>query len=112
MTGHEKRVFRRFPVELTAHCRLGNRYVRDAVADLSEGGLYLRTREPAREGTPVRVALALPQKEGAHFCTLVGNVARLDRDARGHVKGLGVCFDEATLAARDRATLAAYLTRE
>jgi hypothetical protein len=43
MTGAEKRVFRRFPVELTAHCRLGNRYVRDAVADLSEGGLYLRT---------------------------------------------------------------------
>ena len=111
MTGSEKRVFRRFPVELTAHCRLGNRYVRDAVADLSEGGLYLRTREPAREGTPVRVALALPHQEGPHFCTLVGNVARVDRDARGHVKGMGVSFDEATLAARDRTTLAQYLAR-
>ncbi len=56
----EKRGFPRIPVTLTAHCRIGNRYVKDAVADLSEGGLYLKTREPAREGTPVRVALALP----------------------------------------------------
>ena len=109
MTGHEQRVFRRFPVTLTAHCRLGNRYVRDAIVDLSEGGLYLRTREPARAGTAVRVALALPHQEGPQFCTLVGNVARQDKDARGHQRGLGVSFDDETLAAHDRVALAAYL---
>lgn len=54
-----------------AHCRIGNRYVKDAVADLSEGGSYLKTREPAREGTPVRVALALPFGDGPKHCTLV-----------------------------------------
>jgi hypothetical protein len=41
----------------------------------------------------------------------VGNVARVDRDARGHIKGMGVSFDEATLAARDRVTLASFLAR-
>jgi uncharacterized protein (TIGR02266 family) len=107
--GQEKRVFRRFSVTLTAHCRLGNRYIRDAILDLSEGGMYLRTKEPAREGTPVRVALALPHRDGAHFCTLAGNVARLDRDAKGHVRGLGVSFDDETLAAHDRDLLATYL---
>lgn len=109
MSGSERRVFRRYPVALTAHCRVGNRFVRDAVADLSEGGLYLRTREPAREGTEVRLAIALPNSDGPSFCTLVGNVARQDRDELGRVRGLGVSFDEATLAAPDRNTVASYL---
>jgi uncharacterized protein (TIGR02266 family) len=107
--GVEKRVFRRLPVALTAHCRIGNRYVRDAIADLSEGGLYLRTREPAREGTPVRVAVALPHQEGPRFCTLVGSVARLDRDERGILKGLGVSFSGEETAPLDRLTLQRYL---
>ncbi len=105
----EKRVFPRVPVALTAHCRIGNRYVRDAVADLSTGGLYLKTREPAREGTQVRVALALPSNEGPKFCTLVGNVARIDRDPRGFLKGLGVSFAPTEMAPLDRSALLGFL---
>lgn len=107
---HDKRGFIRVPVTLTAHCRIGNRFVRDAVADLSEGGLYLRTKEPAREGTPVRVALALPYSEGTRFCTLVGNVARVDRDTRGILKGLGVSFLETEMAQYDRNALQAFIS--
>ncbi len=88
----EKRVAPRVPVALTAHCRIGTRYVRDPVADLSLQGLYLKTREPAREGTRVRVAMALPDREGTRFCTLDGSVARIDIDARGILRGLGVRF--------------------
>src|SRR4051812_29507098 len=93
LLGPEKRSHPRLAVTLTAHCRIGNRFIRDAIADLSEGGLYLRTKEPAREGTPVRVAIALPYDDGPKFCTLVGNVARVDRDPRGRLLGLGVSFD-------------------
>jgi uncharacterized protein (TIGR02266 family) len=107
----EKRVFPRIPVALTAHCRIGNRFVRDAVADLSEGGLYLRTREPAREGTPVRVALALPFLDGPKFCTLVGTVARVDRDGRGVLRGLGVCFQEVDTHLSDREALKGFLSK-
>lgn len=106
----EKRVFPRISVSLTAHCRIGNRYVRDAVADLSEGGLYLKTREPAREGTPVRVAIALPFVDGPRFCTLVGSVARVDRDARGLPRGVGVTFHGADMAQADRSSLSGFLT--
>ncbi len=109
MQEQEKRVFVRVPVVLTAHCRIGNRFIRDAVADLSEGGLYLKTREPAREGTPVRVALALPHQEGPRFCTLVGNVARVDRDQRGILKGLGVCFTTEEIGASDFTTLQSFI---
>jgi hypothetical protein len=106
----EKRGSPRIPVTLMAHCRIGNRYVKDAVADLSEGGLYLKTREPAREGTPVRVALALPFGDGPRYCTLVGAVARVDRDARGILKGLGVSFTPG-LALTDKEALTGFLKR-
>lgn len=108
--GQDKRTFPRIQVALTAHCRIGNRFVRDAVADLSEGGLYLKTREPARAGTPVRVALALPFPDGPRYCTLVGNVARIDRDSRGFSKGLGVSFDGG-LQMTDRDALKGFLSR-
>ncbi len=110
MQGQEKRVFVRVPVVLTAHCRIGNRFIRDAVADLSEGGLYLKTREPAREGTPVRVAIALPHEEGPRFCTLVGNVARVDRDQRGILKGLGVSFSSEEIGSTDFSTLQSFIS--
>ena len=109
MQDHEKRVFTRVPVVLTAHCRIGNRFIRDAVADLSEGGLYLKTREPAREGTAVRVALALPHHEGPKFCTLVGNVARVDRDNRGILKGLGVSFASEEIGGTDFNVLQSFI---
>lgn len=108
--GRDKRVFPRIQVALTAHCRIGNRFVRDAVADLSEGGLYLRTREPARTGTPVRVALALPFSDGPRYCTLVGSVARVDRDARGVTKGLGVSFESVESELPDRTALKGFLS--
>lgn len=98
-------------VALTAHCRIGNRFIRDAVADLSQGGLYLKTKEPAREGTPVRVAIALPHEDGPKFCTLVGNVARIDRDPRGRLLGLGVSFDDTQTALHDRSTLSSFIGR-
>ena len=107
----EKRSHPRLAVALTAHCRIGNRFIRDAVADLSEGGLYLRTKEPAREGTPVRVAIALPHDDGPKFCTLVGNVARIDRDPRGRLLGLGVSFDDTQTALHDRSTLHRFIER-
>ncbi len=111
MASAEKRGFPRVKLTLTAHCRIGNRFVRDAVADLSEGGLYLKTKEPAREGTPVRVALALPFGDRPHYCTLVGNVARVDRDARGLFRGIGVSFAEAEITSLDRQALTVFLAK-
>lgn len=105
----EKRVFPRVPVTLTAHCRLGNRFLREAVGNLSVGGLYLKTRERAREGTPIRVALALPYADGPRFCTLAGSVVRVVRDERGGTAGLGVRFLDAEISLQDRQTLERFL---
>jgi uncharacterized protein (TIGR02266 family) len=105
----EKRGTQRIAVTLTAHCRIGNRFIRDVIANLSLGGLLLRTRERAKEGTPVRVALALPFSDGPRFCTLVGAVARVERDERGVPCGLGVSFDETEIAVVDLEALEGFL---
>lgn len=110
--GADKRRTPRVSVSLTAHCRIGNRFIRDPVADLSVGGLYLRTHEPARAGTPVRAALALPSQEGPRYLTLVGSVARVDTDARGHAQGLGVAFAQEQMAAQDREALGAFIAEQ
>lgn len=111
MKTSEKRGFPRVAVSLTAHCRIGNRFTRDAVVDLSSGGLYLRTRELAKKGTPVRVALALPYEGGPKFCTLVGSVAREDRDPFGKLRGYGVSLDPAQTPLHDRTLLSTFVSR-
>jgi uncharacterized protein (TIGR02266 family) len=105
----EQRSFPRVPVALTAHCRIGTHFSRDPVADLSEGGLYLRTRDVSAEGTPVRVALALPTTDGVRVCTLVGRVARVDRDVRGGARGLGVRLTAQDITAADREALRGFV---
>lgn len=107
----EKRAARRVPVSLTAHCRIGHRFVREPVADLSLGGLYLKTKEKVIEpGIPVQVALALPYSDGPRFCTLAGQVVRIDRDAHGKLLGMGVSFASEEIGADDRSTLETYLS--
>lgn len=106
----EKRLFPRLPVSLTAHCRIGNRYVRDPIADLSLGGLFLRTRERAKAGTPVRVALALPSSGGPSYCTLVGSVTRVGHDG-GVNRGLGVSFVGEEIDQADRRALERFVTQ-
>jgi Tfp pilus assembly protein PilZ len=108
----DKRRTPRVSVSLTAHCRIGNRFIRDPVADLSLGGLYLRTHEPARAGTPVRAALALPTQDGPRYLTLVGSVARVDTDPRGHAQGLGVAFAEDQMREQDRRALGLFIAEQ
>lgn len=107
----EKRSSVRVPVSLIAHCQIGSRFVRNPVADLSLGGLYLRTRERVKEGTPVRVAIALPYEDGPRFCTLVGSVARIDKDGNGHLRGVGVSFAEEQIGQLDLETLEQFIRR-
>jgi len=113
LSAREKRAARRVPVELTAHCRIGNRFMKQPVGDLSLGGLYLKAGEPvtSEKGLPVRVALALPYSDGPRFCTLAGQVVRIDRDEDGRLRGLAVSFEDGEMAADDRTMLEGFLAK-
>lgn len=110
-SSHEKRTSRRVPVDITAHARIGNRFVKEPLGDISAGGLYLRTKEAAKEGIAVTVALALPEKDGSKICTLVGNVVRVDRDQKGKLKGLGISFKGEQMSKADLDALRGFLSR-
>lgn len=95
----------RVKVDLKAHLQLGTRFIREVVANLSMSGLYLRTRERTRPGTPVRMALALPDVDGPRYCTVHGSVARVERD------GIGVRFAREELADQDLRLLESFVAR-
>lgn len=99
----DRRKSPRVPTSLHAHCQIGTRYVREALGDLSVTGFFLRTRETAAEGSPVRAAVAVPHAEGPRFLTLVGRVARVTRD------GLGVMFSRRETSASDLSTLERFI---
>ena len=48
--------------------------------------------------------------DGPRYCTLVGSVVRVDRDARGVFRGLGVCFEEVKSQPTDRKALKGFLS--
>lgn len=110
-SAQEKRTSKRVPVELTAHARIGNRFVKEPLGDISAGGLYLRTKELAKEGIQVTVALALPDKDGSKICTLVGQVARIDKDQKGKLRGLGIRFAGDQMSKADLDALRTFLER-
>lgn len=108
----EKRRDTRVAVELTAHCQIGHAFHRLPVVDLSRGGLRLETSNRHQEGTPVRVALAVPsssEDDGLHFCTLSGQVAHNAMDAWGRPLGVGVRFEETVRGDADLEALRHYL---
>lgn len=111
-TSSEKRRDTRVTVELTAHCQIGHAFHRLPVSDLSRGGLRLETVDHHQEGTPVRVALAVPspsEEAGLRFCTLSGQVAHNAVDPWGHPLGVGVRFVEPERRDADLEALRAYL---
>jgi len=86
----------RLAVGLSAHCQIEGIVSQEALGDLSEGGLYLRTSSQVRESSRIRVVLGLPYIGGQRVCSLSGRIVRVDRDAQGRVQGAAVQFDHET----------------
>jgi hypothetical protein len=105
----EKRNAQRVSVMLTAHCQIGHQFFRGPIIDLSHEGFYLRTKAVAKEGNAIRIALALPHREGPRFCTLVGSIARVDQDDGGRLLGLGVSLSPDEIESADKLELEAFV---
>lgn len=95
LTGAERRENPRLPLGLWAHCQIEGMVSQEALGDLSVGGLYLRTSNPAGMGARVRIVLGLPYIGGQRVCSLSGHVVWVDKDG-ANVRGLGVKFDHET----------------
>lgn len=59
--GKERRTTKRIPFEIAVGGDLAGRHILDYTADISLGGLYIRTTKLAAEpGTPIRITLRVP----------------------------------------------------
>ena len=72
--GRERRAYPRLPLEMVVQFRLHdlNEFMRDYAANLSQGGMFIRTREPRAEGSLLYVQFRL--KDGA---SLIEGLARV-----------------------------------
>lgn len=81
---HTPRTTDRVPLEIPVHLRVGDRALDVVSADISRGGMCLRTNLGAAAGQPVELEFALP----GHSRMLIYAVVRWKEPER-----LGVLFD-------------------
>ncbi len=92
----DRRTNSRLPLGLWAHCQIDGVVSQEALGDLSQGGLFLRTQYPGRIGVRVRIVLGLPYIGGQRVCSLSGRVVWIEKTPTGTQVGLGVQFDHET----------------
>ncbi len=66
--------------------------------DINEGGLFIETKKPRPVGTEIALRFALPGGEGVIETT--GLVVRIAEPGRSGLPGMGVEFDELSVADR------------
>jgi hypothetical protein len=100
LNGSERRTTRRIPFDTAVGCDVGDRHILDYTADLSLGGLYVRTNKlNAAPGSPVKITLRVPGMPKR--ATVDGFVVRTDPGENG-----GVAIRFASLPADVDAALA------
>ena len=111
MKAPDLRASPRIAAMLNAHAQLGTAFLREAVTQISDKGLFLKTRFQISEGTAVRLAVSLPFGLGSTVCTLIGNVTRQSADANGVQQGIGIKLQAHEMTPTDRATWTAFVGR-
>lgn len=74
-------------------------------ADLSAGGVFLRTQEPVQEGSYITIRIALP---GTRPFSALCRVVRAQSD-RGGVRAPGIALTFVDIAPRDKERIALYV---
>ncbi|MBN1772153.1 MAG: PilZ domain-containing protein [Deltaproteobacteria bacterium] len=92
--GNDRRRYPRYSVRLDAAIDEAGRLRRAAVRDVSQGGAFVTTTEPAPVGTELKIRMTLPGAESEE--ALDGRVVRVI-EMRGdampdHITGLGIEF--------------------
>ncbi len=107
----ELRAHRRVPTKILVDYHYGDVRARCAADNVSEGGVFLRSEDPAPEGTRIYLRLYLPRDEPSARDSLevIGVVVRSISAAEGRIGGMGVHFEVAFGPSRD--ALAAFIER-
>ena len=107
----ELRAHRRVPLSIIVDFHYGDVRGRCRAVNVSEGGVFLTSEEPAPVGTRIYMRLYLPhnQPTAGDSLEMIGVVARSLRSSEGSIAGMGVHFEVAFAATRH--ALAEFIER-
>lgn len=98
----ERRHFERFDVSWAVDCVASDTFLYASITNISEMGIFVRTVEPLRVGTLLRLGFAPPGDEAFELEGCVAWVNRLREGGDNPNPGMGVRFVELTAEARER----------
>lgn len=94
---HERRKHPRLRFELAVDVRSGHSLFSARTADISEGGVFIRTRSRIRIGSEIHLGLRLDHEH----VSIIGVVSWVFSGDDGQVQGVGVAFRSMSPFARD-----------
>lgn len=97
-----RRHFERYEVEWAVDCVASDTFLYASITNISEMGIFVRTVEPLREGTLLRLAFAPPGGEGFTLDGCVAWVNRVRENGDNPNPGMGVRFVELRPEDRER----------
>ncbi len=98
----ERRVFDRYDVEWAVDCVASDTFLYASITNISEMGIFVRTTEPLKVGTKLRLAFAPPGAEAFKLegCVAWINPVRANGDNPN--PGMGIRFLDLSPADRER----------
>ncbi|AKV01719.1 hypothetical protein AKJ09_08382 [Labilithrix luteola] len=102
-SGVERRNFDRYEVEWAVDCvAQGDTFLYASITNISEMGIFVRTTEPLKIGTKLRLSFAPPGAEGFKLEGAVAWVNLLRANGDNPNPGMGIRFVNLQLEQRER----------
>jgi type IV pilus assembly protein PilZ len=88
----ERRTFDRYDVEWAVDCVASDTFLYASITNISEMGIFVRTTDPLRVGTKLRLKFAPPGSESFELEGAVAWINRIREDGDNPNPGMGVRF--------------------
>ena len=98
----DRRNHDRFDVEWAVDCVASDTFLYASITNISEMGIFVRTSEPLRIGTKLRLTFAPPGGEGFELDGSVAWVNRVKPDGENINPGMGIRFVDLQPDERER----------
>lgn len=98
----ERRIFDRYDVEWAVDCVATDTFLYASITNISEMGIFVRTTEPLRLNTKLRLSFAPPGAEPFKLEGVVAWVNNLRENGDNPNPGMGIKFIDLQMADRER----------
>lgn len=98
----DRRIHDRFDVEWAVDCVATDTFLYASITNISEMGIFVRTQDPLKIGTKLRLTFAPPGGEGFELEGCVAWVNRMKPDGENINPGMGIRFINLAMDERER----------